>query len=73
MSDPAEILDEALRLPESERRLIAMRLLDSVGDEPTPEIEQLWVEEAVRRREAVASGAMGLVSWAEVEAQLARP
>ncbi len=46
MSDLAEVLDAAMQLPESERRALALRLLDTVGDEPVEETERRWVEEA---------------------------
>lgn len=70
MSEPAEILDEALQLPESERRAIALRLLDSVGDEPVEQIERRWIEEARRRREALADGSSARVPWIEARASI---
>lgn len=70
MSDPAEILDEALRLPESERRAIALRLLDTVGDEPVEDIERRWVEEAKRRSQAVAEGRAARIPWSEARARI---
>lgn len=50
MSDAAEeLLDDAMKLPESERRLIALLLLDSVGEDPPEVIERAWTDEALRR------------------------
>lgn len=70
MSDPAEILDEAMRLPESERRVLALRLLDTVGDEPVEAIERRWVEEARRRRDEIAAGRAPRVPWEEARARI---
>lgn len=57
MSNAAEeLLDEAMKLPESERRLIALVLLDSVGEEPPEVIERAWIDEALRRLENLRSG-----------------
>ncbi|HEU4406658.1 MAG TPA: addiction module protein [Polyangiaceae bacterium] len=71
MSDPAEkLLDEALKLPESERRALALRLLDSVGDEPEDDVERAWVEEAKRRLDDVRAGRAQAVPWAEARERI---
>ncbi|HEU4405311.1 MAG TPA: addiction module protein [Polyangiaceae bacterium] len=71
MSDPAEkLLDEALKLPESERRALALRLLDSVGDEPEAEVERAWVDEAKRRLDDVRAGRTELAPWAEARERI---
>lgn len=50
MTDAAEkILQDALALPDEERRRVAELLLDSVATDTTEEIEAAWVSEAVRR------------------------
>ncbi|WP_437291527.1 addiction module protein [Sorangium sp. So ce406] len=57
MTFPAEeLLDEAMKLPESERRVLALRLLESVGDESSEEVERAWVEEARERLDDIRSG-----------------
>ena len=44
-----KILEDALALPDDERRRIAELLLDSISTDSTEEIEAAWVAEAVRR------------------------
>ncbi|WP_437650336.1 addiction module protein [Sorangium sp. So ce362] len=71
MSDPAEkILDEALKLPESERRVIALRLLDSVGEEPPEEIERAWTDEALRRLEDLRTERTQPILWEEARKRI---
>ena len=71
MSNPAEkLLDEAMKLPESERRLIALRLLDSVGEEPPEEIERAWTEEALRRLEDIRAGRTQPIPWEEARRRI---
>lgn len=70
MSDVAEIIDEAMQLPESERRVIALWLLDTVGDEPPEEIDRAWIEEARRRSEAARLGTGTRVPWDEARARI---
>lgn len=69
MSDPAKkLFDEALKLPEGERRDLAQRLLESVGDEP--DAERAWVEVASRRLDDVRAGRAQLVPWAEARERI---
>ncbi|WP_441286476.1 addiction module protein [Sorangium sp. KYC3313] len=64
MSLPAEeLLDEAMKLPESERRVLALRLLESVGDESPEAIERAWVEEARERLDDIRAGRSKPVPW----------
>ena len=51
-----KILEDALSLPDDERRRIAELLLDSVSTDSTEEIEAAWVVEAVRRAEQLERG-----------------
>ncbi len=49
--------DEAMRLPARARARLAERLLASLDEEPAdPDAEKLWVAEAQRRAEEIASG-----------------
>lgn len=43
------ILDEALRMPEQDRAVIALRLLSSLDDAHDLGVEAAWQEEARRR------------------------
>ena len=60
-----EILDMALHLPPGERMLLIDGLINSL-DEPDPNIDRLWNEEAERRLEACRSGKMKTLSMEEV-------
>ena len=52
-----KLQDEAMRLPARWRARLAERLLASLDEEPgEPDAEQLWVAEARRRAEEIASG-----------------
>ncbi|WP_437946338.1 addiction module protein [Sorangium sp. So ce296] len=71
MSLPAEeLLDQAMKLPESERRVLALRLLESVGDESPEEVERAWVEEARRRLDDVRAGRSQPVPWEEARRRI---
>ncbi len=48
-AEAKKVLDEALALPEEDRRRVAKALLESVPTETPEEIEAAWVAEAVRR------------------------
>lgn len=50
------ILEDALSLPDADRRRIAELLLDSVSSETTAEIQAAWVAQAVRRAEELERG-----------------
>ena len=56
-----EIVEMALKLKASERFEIIDKLTQSL-DQPDPEIERVWGEEAVRRLRAYDAGALGTVS-----------
>ena len=51
-----EIKREALRLDPSVRADLARELLESLDDLPESDVQQLWLEEAERRRADVQSG-----------------
>ncbi len=53
-----EIENEALRLSERERVVLAERLLASLDDEPTDLNEELWLKEAQWRLEEYRAGKM---------------
>ena len=53
-----EIENEALRLSEQERALLAEHLLSSLGGEETGLNEKRWLEEAERRYEEYRAGTM---------------
>lgn len=55
----AEVLEQAQKLSEDERRELAIELLDSAV---APEIEQAWIDEARRRIAEVDSGKVATIS-----------
>lgn len=71
MTFPAEeLLDEAMKLPESERRVLALRLLETVGDESPEEVERAWVQEARKRLDDIRSGRSQPVPWEEARGRI---
>jgi putative addiction module component (TIGR02574 family) len=71
MADAAEdLFDEAMKLPDSERRILALWLLDSAGEEAPEDVERAWLEEARRRLEAVRGGRGQPVPWDEARQRI---
>ena len=65
-----ELKREALQLDPSTRASLARDLLASLDDLSGTEIKQLWLEEAVRRDEEMASGKVKPIPMDEVFAEL---
>ncbi|WP_080682095.1 addiction module protein [Sorangium cellulosum] len=65
-----ELLDQAMKLPESERRVLALRLLESVGDESSEEVDRAWVEEARRRLDDIRAGRSQPVAWEDARRRI---
>jgi len=59
-----------LQLDPSTRANLARELLVSLDDLSEPEIERLWLEEAVRRDEEMASGKVKPIPMDDVFAEL---
>jgi hypothetical protein len=57
-----ELRSEALRLDHAARASLARDLLSSLDDLSESESEELWLQEAVRRHDAVTSGAVETVT-----------
>jgi putative addiction module component (TIGR02574 family) len=64
------ILEEALALPEEDRRRVAEALLDSVPGESEQEIEMAWRDEVLRRIGEVQRGEVEPEPWSEVKKRL---
>ena len=60
---------EALSLPVQERAELAAQLLSSLDTLSEHEIEQLWLEEALRRADEMDRGSTKRVSAEEVSSQ----
>ncbi|MDZ4064287.1 MAG: addiction module protein [Coriobacteriia bacterium] len=65
-----ELKREALQLDASTRASLARDLLGSLDSLSEAEVERLWLEEAVRRDEEMASGKVQPIPLDEVFAEL---
>lgn len=68
--DPARIFDEAMALPPEQRRELAERLLDSVQEPSSPELEEAQYQEVLRRLRDIDEGKEELIDSEVVEAEL---
>lgn len=66
----ARIFDEAMALPLEQRRELAERLLRSVQEPSSPEVEEAQYQEVLRRLRDIDEGKDELVPWDHVRAQL---
>lgn len=64
------LIDEALALAPEERSAVVVALLDSLAGEDEATIAEAWADEISQRRDALRSGAVQAVPWAEVRARL---
>ena len=64
-----ELRREALRLDHAQRAKLAHDLLESLDDLPESEIEQLWLQEAARRQNAIVAGEAETIPADEVLTQ----
>ncbi|HXU34906.1 MAG TPA: addiction module protein [Blastocatellia bacterium] len=63
--DGKEVLEQALTLKTEERFLVVEGLLRSL-DEPDPEIDAIWAEEAEKRLAAYRAGRLGGIAMEDV-------
>lgn len=64
---PSIIENEAMHLSVEERAKLAQRLLESLDDLPSGDLEKLWLEEADKRAAEVDKGKVQLISSQELE------
>lgn len=69
-SSARKVLEQALALPEADRRRVAEALLDSIPRESQQELEQAWRDDVLRRIEEVRRGEVELEPWSEVERRM---
>jgi putative addiction module component (TIGR02574 family) len=70
MSQRADkLFDDAQELPDEERAILALQLLDSVG-EPEPAIERAWRDEVRQRVADVEAGRATLTPWDEARQRI---
>lgn len=65
-----ELTRAALQLDSTARAALARELLVSLDDLPQAEVERLWIEEAARRDEEMATGRVKPIPIDEVFAEL---
>ena len=70
MSDPAKLLKEALKLPESARAALAGSLVDSLETEVDEDAEQAWNAEIARRLDELNSGSATTVPWSQARRRI---
>ncbi len=68
MRNSQALLDEALKLPDDERALLALRLAESLAGAPEPESEAAWAKEITRRIERLRDGSARVLSGADAMA-----
>ena len=72
MTTATDILDQALNLPDTERALIAERLIFSLdpATDPEVELELAWQEEVKKRLAQIDRDKVQCVPWEEVRDRL---
>jgi putative addiction module component (TIGR02574 family) len=61
--DVGRLLEDALRLPEKERAMLAARLMDSLDPDADEETQSAWEEEIAKRLEELDTGNAHAVPW----------
>jgi putative addiction module component (TIGR02574 family) len=64
-----QLFQEAQELSAEERAVLALQLLDSVG-EPEPDIERAWRDEVRRRLADIDGGRAKLATWDEARLRI---
>jgi putative addiction module component (TIGR02574 family) len=67
----AEILKEALKLPQEARAALAGTLIDSLDETVDRDAESAWEAEIITRLKEIDEGKVNLVPWAEARAKIA--
>lgn len=65
-----QVLDDALTLPDAERRRVGEAILDSVPSQSASEIEAAWLEEALRRASEIERGEAATLDGDQVVAEI---
>ncbi|NOS76240.1 MAG: addiction module protein [Methyloglobulus sp.] len=72
MSTVEQITEEALALPSEARALLADRLVESLDPTEDGYIRQLWVKEAISRRDDIRTGRVQTIPGDEALARVRR-
>ena len=67
----AEILKEALKLPQEARAALAGTLIDSLDETVDRDAELEWEAEIVKRLKEIDEGKVNLIPWVEARAKIA--
>ncbi len=67
----AEILKEALKLPQEARAALAGTLIDSLDETVDRDAELEWEAEIVKRLKEIDEGKVNLIPWVEARARIA--
>jgi putative addiction module component (TIGR02574 family) len=68
----AQLLEEALRVPDEERAALTARLIDRLGVAPE-EVEAAWSIEIERRLQEIDEGQAQLITWPEARQRILGP
>ena len=68
--DAAEILRDALALPQDARAALVDSLVDSLDSTVDPHAQELWEREILRRTKELDSGIVKTVPWIELRSRL---
>ena len=69
-TDPSHLLSQALKLPDDERAALAAELIASLDGDPDEGVEEAWAAEIKRRVDQIERGAVELIPWEQVRAEL---
>ena len=72
-TQPKQVLDIALSLPENDRAKIAASLIRSLDTSPDSKTDAAWASEIERRVRSIDDGSVELESWDSVMAKLREP
>ena len=64
-----KLYDEALKLDDEERSVLALRLLDSVGEAPDV-VEKAWLDEVRARLKDIDEGRVAPVAWEDAKQRI---
>lgn len=67
---PARLFDEVLALPPEERREFALRVLETIDEPISPDIDEAHYQEVLRRLRLIESGAMTVTPWEQIRDKL---
>jgi putative addiction module component (TIGR02574 family) len=68
--EAADLLREALSLPQEQRAALIDSLLESLDSEVDEDAEEAWRQEIYRRLQQIDSGAVELIPWEDAERRL---